>query len=202
MNGVHDMGGMHGFGPVVVERNEPPFHARWEAVVRALMSRGLGHVFNIDEMRYAIERIPPAEYLESSYYERWLSGLETLLVEKGALSPAELGHTPHAVRSASAVEPPRAAPPSDTPRFKPGDRVRTKNIHPLGHTRLPRYVRGKSGIVRTVNGPFVLPDANAHGLPERREPVYAVEFKAADLWGRGEHLVCVDVWESYLEDAA
>ncbi|MBV9172317.1 MAG: nitrile hydratase subunit beta [Chloroflexi bacterium] len=199
MNGVHDMGGMHGYGPVEVEPNEPVFHARWEGVVRVLITRSLNNVFNLDEMRHAIERIPPAEYIASSYYERWLSALETLMVEKRVLDATQLPTGVHATPAASVEL--AFAPSGETPRFKPGDRVKTKNVHPTGHTRLPRYVRGKMGTVRTVNGPFILPDANAHGLPERREPVYAVEFKASDLWGTGDHLVCVDCWQSYLEPA-
>lgn len=192
MNGVHDMGGMHGFGPVVVEPNEPTFHARWEAVVRALMARSLNRFFNLDEMRHAIERIPPATYLEASYYERWLCALETLLAEKGVLAD---GARPTALGAS-------APAPRVEPRFGVGDQVRTKNMHPPGHTRMPRYVRAKTGTVRSVNGPFLLPDANAHGLPPRWETVYAVEFQASDLWGSGDHLVCVDLWDSYLEPVA
>jgi nitrile hydratase len=192
---------MHGFGPIDVEPNEPVFHARWEAIVRALMARGLSSLFNVDEMRYAIERIPPARYLESSYYERWLTALETLLVEKGVLEPAQLAHGVHALPAARIEAEATQAPSPEKPRFSVGDRVTAKNVHPVGHTRLPRYIRGKTGRVRTVNGPFALPDASAHGLPERREPVYAVEFTAAEVWGTGEHLVCVDCWESYLEPA-
>jgi nitrile hydratase len=211
MNGVHDMGGMHGFGPVAVEPNEPVFHARWEGTVRALMSRTLNRFYNLDEFRHAQERMPAARYLDASYYERWLAAVETLLVEHGVIDAAELDARQRAIaadprqplpadrpleRPAAHVPQP---PASYAPRFAVGDNVVTRNLHPRGHTRLPRYARGKHGVVRSVNGPFLLPDLNAHCLEERWEAVYAVQFKAADLWGSGDHLVCVDLWESYLE---
>ena len=216
MNGVHDMGGMHGFGRVAVEPNEPVFHARWEGTVRALMSGTLNRFYNLDEFRHAQERMPAARYLDASYYERWLAALETLLVEHGVVDAAELrsrasalqAEPDRAVQSAAAGRPlQRPAPyvpqpPARcVPRFAVGDQVLTRNLHPRGHTRLPRYARGKHGVVRSVGGPFLLPDLNAHGQGERWEPVYAVQFKAADLWGSGDHLVCVDLWESYLDEA-
>jgi nitrile hydratase len=214
MDGVHDMGGMHGFGRVVVEPDEPVFHARWEAVVRALESTVLNRFLNIDEFRHAQERMPPSRYLEASYYDRWLTAIETLLVEHGVLDAAALEQRRQAILAdpAQPLPPDRPLdrPPAQTPtppatcvpRFAVGDHVRARIMHPPGHTRLPRYVRGKSGVVRSVNGPFVLPDLNAHHLGQRWEPVYAVQFRAADLWGTGDHLVCVDLWESYLEHAA
>ncbi|HEX6547744.1 MAG TPA: SH3-like domain-containing protein [Candidatus Dormibacteraeota bacterium] len=185
MNGIHDMGGMHGFGAVVVEKDEPVFHARWEGVVRALMNRTAGRYYHLDEFRHAIERMPPAEYIEAGYYERWLYALEELLVDTSLAQRGEDGPRP-AVHA----------------RFAPGDRVRTRNLNPKGHTRLPRYVRGKRGVVRTVSGPFLLPDKNAHGVREW-QPCYAVEFSARELWGEGageRDRVCVDLWEAYLEE--
>lgn len=195
------MGGMHGFGPVQPEPNEPVFHARWEGTVRAIASHTFGRYFHLDEFRRTIERMPAEEYLRSSYYERWLHAIQTLLLEKGVITDEELA-TGHALSQASqpqAQQPPR---PALHARLKPGDRVVTRVIHPRGHTRLPRYARGKHGVVRTVNGPFLLPDANAHGKPPDWQACYAVEFSARELWGPDApagDLVCVDVWESYLD---
>lgn len=202
MNGVHDMGGMHGFGPVEVEPGEPVFHERWEARVRGLMARTVGRYFHLDEFRHAIERMPAQDYLRASYYERWLVAVETLLVEKGVVRRDELA-------AGRAMSPPAPAPVRSQPpaalksAFAVGDRVITRNLNPSGHTRLPRYARSRSGVVRSVNGPFLLPDANAHGI-SRWEPCYAVEFSAAELWGPGHPAadsVCIDLWESYLTGA-
>ena len=205
MNGVHDMGGMHGFGPVRAETDEPVFHARWEGHVRALMARTVARYYNLDEFRHAIERMAPEEYLRAGYYEKWLHAVETLLIEKGVVTEAELvGRVAPSAVTPAALEP-RARPPLQA-RFKSGDAVLTRVIHPSGHTRLARYARGKRGIVRTVNGPFLLPDSNAHGSGPDWEACYAVEFSAAELWGgaaeiggRGLDRMCIDLWESYLE---
>lgn len=200
MNGVHDMGGMHGFGPVVIEKDEPVFHQPWEGVVRALMYRTNGRFYNLDEFRHAIERMPSEEYLRASYYERWLHAVQTLLLEKGVITADELA-TGNGARPVLAPEVHRESPPEIHPRFKPGERVVTRNMHPHGHTRLPRYARGKHGVIKTVYEPFLLPDANAHGKKEW-QVCYAVQFTAQELWGSeaaaGDR-VCVDLWESYLE---
>lgn len=200
MNGVHDMGGMHGFGAVQAEPDEPVFHAGWEGVVRAMMQRTNGRFFNLDEFRHAIERMPSDEYLRAAYYERWLHSVQTLLLEKGVITAEELA-AGKASGPAPAPSVVRESPPHVDARFKPGDRVVTRNMHPKGHTRIPRYARGKRGVIRRVMGPFLLPDANAHG---RRvwQTCYAVEFSAGELWGESPHQgdrVCVDLWESYLE---
>jgi nitrile hydratase subunit beta len=200
VNGVHDMGGMHGFGPVHVEPNEPAFHASWEGRVLALQARTRGRWYHLDEFRNAIERMPAARYLDASYYERWLTALETLLVEKGVVTREELATG----RAATPPPQPPPRPPDDRPplrpRFRKGDRVVTGNAHPQGHTRMPRYVRGRHGVVRTINGPFLLPDSNAHRHGRDWEPVYAVEVSARELWGRDDDdAMCVDLWESYLE---
>jgi len=204
VNGVHDMGGMHGFGPVIAERNEPVFHARWEATVRAIFERTNGRFFNLDEFRRSLERMPPDAYLRASYYEKWLYAVTSILREKGVISDGELA----AGRSAK-PGPPAAdrvnPPPSQMPRFKSGDRVIARNVNPKGHTRLPRYARGKPGVIRTHYGSFPLPDSNAHGAGPDWQPCYAVEFDAADLWGpegKAGDLVCIDLWESYLEQEA
>ena len=201
MDGVHDMGGMHGFGPVQREANEPVFHARWEAQVRAIIRTGLGRYWHLDEFRRAIEGMPPDKYLRASYYEKWLYAAQMLLLEKGVITKEEVQTGRASVRPTDPTYQHPKPPPLHA-HFRPGDRVVTKIIHPNGHTRLPRYVRGKHGVVRTVNGPFLLPDANAHGKPPDWQACYAVEFSARDLWGAdapaGDR-VCVDLWESYLE---
>ena len=204
MNGVHDMGGMHGFGHVTIEHDEPVFHEPWEGVVRAMMVRTVGRYYNLDEFRHAMERMPSHDYLRASYYERWLHGVETLLVEKGVISRSELAGG-HATGKAPAPARRREEAPPVTPRFSAGDRVVTRNMHPHGHTRLPRYARGRHGTIRRIYGPFRLPDANAHGDHDRWQPCYAVEFTANELWGdeaSSSDLVCIDLWESYLEPEA
>jgi nitrile hydratase beta subunit len=200
LDGIHDMGGMHGFGPVRPEPDEPWFHAPWEGRVMGLQLRTRGRFYHLDEFRQAIERMPAARYLDASYYERWLTALETVLVEKGVVTREELA-TGHAAAPAPAPAPrPADERPPLAARFRPGDRVVARRAHPAGHTRLPRYVRGCRGVVRTVNGPFLLPDENVRGT-RRWEPVYAVEFAAHELWGDdapAADSVCVDLWESYL----
>lgn len=199
MNGVHDMGGQHGHGPVVEEKDEPVFHHRWEGRVYALMRLARrAEIFNLDEMRRAIESIPPAEYLADTYYERWLAALESLLAEKGV--------TRQKARRFSGKNPP--APDGAVPRHVVGDRVRARNLNPRHHTRLPRYARGHAGVIEAVRPAAVLPDVNAHvaGPEDRRpfEPVYTVVFDAHELWGEdgGERdRVGVDLWESYVESA-
>jgi nitrile hydratase beta subunit len=222
MNGAHDMGGMHGFGPVVREENEPVFHEDWERTVygmqRAIRSRGL---INIDESRHGIERMPPAEYLAASYYERWLSSLERNLIDKGIITAEELASRVELLREHPETPTPRRddpellallTAPSDAralyaregspPRFAAGDRVVTRNVHPAGHTRLPRYARGRHGIIHEVRGCYILPDAHAHGQGEQAQPMYTVAFEGAELWGTStepHERVHIDLWESYLE---
>lgn len=200
MNGIHDMGGIDGFGPIVVQRAEPVFHSRWEGRVHAMCENMAGRLFQADQHRYAIEQMPVLHYLETGYYERWLEAAEKVLIDNGLITREELlsGHA----AVPPATPPGRESRPSEVvPNLKPGDRVRTLNISPKGHTRLPRYARGKHGIVKTVNGPFLLPDVNAHRSDASWEPCYAVEFTAVELWGpqcNPRDLVCVDVWQSHL----
>jgi nitrile hydratase len=215
MNGVHDMGGMTDFGPIRPEIDEPLFHADWERRVFGMVRNVVDKRYNWDEFRFAIERLDPVVYLSASYYERWLSALERHLIEKGVLSEAELRE-----RTAGAAPRPGVPSPAEAaraevgtgvvglpevgevPRFKAGDLVRARNIHPSGHTRLPRYVRGKQGTIDRFLGRFILPDSNALGLGEHLQPVYAVRFDASELWGsaaREGDSVCVDLWEGYLE---
>src|SRR5436305_1183430 len=173
MNGIHDLGGMHGFGPVDPEPDEPVFHHDWERRAFALnLATGFLGRWNIDMGRYAREHMPPAEYLATTYYEHWLYGLERLLVEKGLCGANELatmrpngraqGLKAVAVENVPTMLRNRRAARMDDhlapPRFTAGDRVRTKNLHPTGHTRLPRYARDKSGVVDRDHGVFILPD--------------------------------------------
>lgn len=222
MDGIHDLGGMQGFGHVEREENEPPFHAPWEAAVLAIMraggSRGL---FNIDEFRHAIERMEPAHYLASSYYERWLDGIARLLVEKGVVTEEEMkarvaffgarpdapataalqGSLPEGVTADPGWRQASARETGARPRFAPGDPVVTRSFHPRGHTRLPRYARGKRGVIHRLHGIHVFPDTNAHGLGEEPQPLYSVAFEARELWGEAaepNQRVHLDLWESYL----
>jgi nitrile hydratase len=219
MNGPHDLGGAHGFGPIAPEPDEPVFHVDWERRAAALsLAMGGTGVWNIDMARHARERIPPAEYLAASYYEKWLKGLERLLVEHGLVSAEEL-HTGHA-RGPSVALPRKPTGESaaagisrggryDRPAAAPalfsvGDRVRAKNMHPAGHTRLPRYVRGRQGRIAAVHGVHVFPDSNAAGKGEDPRWLYSVAFAADELWGpqgRAGDEVLLDLWEPYLERA-
>jgi nitrile hydratase beta subunit len=219
MNGPQDLGGQMGFGPVAPEVNEPLFHAEWEK--RALgvtISAGAMGAWTIDESRHARESLHPADYYASTYYEIWIKALETLLKRHKFVTAEELAarevKTPPATpkRVLKAAEVPavlaRGAPcdrPVNTPaKFRAGDRVRTKNFNPEGHTRLPRYARGKLGVVEAVRECFVLPDTNAHGDGEKPERVYTVVFDGPEIWGEGSDptlTVSIDAWESYLEPA-
>ncbi len=218
MNGVHDMGGMDGFGKVEPEGNEPVFHAPWEGRVLA-MQRAMGFAggWVIDQLRYAGERIPPAQYLAASYYERWALAIERNIQERGLVDADELA-AGHALRPGRAL--PRklsaqivrsgmsrggfARAPQAPARFAPGDTVRAKNIHPQTHTRLPRYVRGHRGMVERVHGCYVFPDTVALDQGEQPQWLYVVRFDAVELWGEGADArvkVSVDAFESYLESA-
>jgi nitrile hydratase len=207
MNGIHDMGGMDGFGPVEVEADEPVFHHPWERVVfglaAALSARGIAPT---DAFRYAIERMDPVHYLQSPYYEHWLTGIATLLVEKGVLTRDDLDARAPGGFALSRPVPPLRLPAREASaagaRFAVGDTVVVRNVHPLGHTRCPRYVRGKRGVVVRVDAAFPLPDVAAHSDERCKERTYGVRFSARELWGDdagGAELMHVDLWESYLE---
>jgi nitrile hydratase beta subunit len=216
MNGVHDMGGMHGFGAVTPEKNEPVFHANWERRMFALANLifQMGGI-NIDEFRHAIERIPPDQYLASSYYQRWLAAAETLMVEHGLITREELiarqdpslaGDVDRIARPVVTVGPPPVRDKSSSKeppaRFAKGDPVRARNINPLGHTRLPRYARSKRGVIARDYGVFVFPDTNAHHAGEKRQHCYSVAFGARELWGPtapSRERLFIDLWEDYLE---
>lgn len=219
MNGAADLGGMMGFGPVVNEPEGQYFHAEWERRAYAMViAIGAAGRWSIDAGRYARESLPPGEYLTSSYYEIWFKGLEKLLVEHGLVGVDELagrrslrsGPGLHRVlqaddvRAVLAARRPYERPAAAPAGFAVGQRVRARNIHPVGHTRLPRYARGKVGVVERIHGTHVLPDTNAHGQGEHPQWLYSVRFAATELWG--EHAdptltVSIDAWESYLQPA-
>jgi len=200
---------MQDFGPVWVEPTEPVFHAAWEARVfgiGAIVS--LQGLANNNSFRHAIERMDPAHYLGSPYFEHWLTACATLLIEQGVLMREELdarsgGRFP--VSRPSQAPPWTAAAAADArSRFAVGDRVRVSQAHPRGHTRCPRYVRGKQGVVDRCDGAYTLPDADVHGDDPPSERTYSVRFNAAELWGaeaESDATVSVDLWESYLARA-
>jgi len=212
VDGIHDLGGMHGFGRVVVEADEPVFHARWEGRVAAIVGLVLGRgLTNLDAFRHAIERLPPVVYLTAGYYGRWLAAVERLLTERGVLAPGEVDARlagretgPAAPWPAAGVAVRRGALREVThrPRFTLGQRVLARDMHPVGHTRLPRYVRGRRGVIARVHPAWVFPDMNAHGRGENPQHAYAVRFAARELWGGDADArvaVHVDLFESYLE---
>lgn len=219
MNGPHDLGGQMGFGPVNPEPDEPFFHAQWEkrAMGMTLCSGSFG-AWTLDESRHARESLHPAIYYTSSYYELWTRGLEILLQRHGFVTASDLAagkavdgtRAPKRVLKAADVAAAMARggpcnrPVASQPKFNAGDRVRARNMHPTGHTRLPRYARGRVGMIEVVREGYVLPDTNAHGKGENPERVYTVAFTGRELWGdEGDPslTVSIDAWESYLEPA-
>jgi nitrile hydratase len=230
MNGVHDMGGMHGMGPVVAEKSEPVFHHEWERRAFALtVATGFLGKWNIDMSRYAREQMPPAEYLATSYYEHWLWGLEKLLEDAELLTRAEidarlraaerpaaatLGTRPvsRGVRVLKAPDVERVLRSRKTarvdadvpPRFKVGDAVVTRNIHPIGHTRLPRYARGKRGVIAEDHSVWVFPDTHAAEQDPKPQHCYSVRFTARELWGAQggcRDRIYIDLFDDYLDPA-
>ncbi len=218
MDGIHDMGGMHGFGKVEPEPDEPVFHAPWEGRTMAL-NRALGYtgIWTIDQTRYGIERLPPDVYLNSSYYRKWALRLENLLIEKELIGSDEL-KAGHALRPGKQLKRKLAAadvpntlsrgsftrPARSTARFKPGDRVRTRNIHPATHTRLPRYARDRVGVVEAIRGCHVFPDTAAQGKGDDPQWLYTVLFDGRELWGRDSDptlKVSIEAFEPYLDPA-
>ena len=215
MNGIHDMGGMHGFGPVAPEPNEPAFHSDWEARALALnRAMGYARLWNIDMSRAAIEVLPPDVYLTRSYYAKWLLRLEQLLIDRGLVDADEIA-AGHALRPGKPVRKLNAADvaaaltrgsygrtPSAPARFKVGERVRTRNINPVTHTRLPRYARGRVGTIECVRGCHVFPDSVAIGKGEDPQWLYTLVFEGRELWGEGSDptlKVSIEAFEPYLE---
>jgi nitrile hydratase len=219
MNGIHDMGGMHGLGAIEREENEPVFHARWEGRMFGISeAMTFPPGATIDRGRFLIEIMPPAAYLAQSYYERWYFACAAALLEGGMVTIEELRSGRAAPGSARRDDALRATEvaranakrgiyeraTAAAPRFAVGQSVRTRNIHPAGHTRLPRYARGKVGVIHHYCGAHVFPDTNAHGLGESPHPLYSVAFAARELWGDdapARDKVFLDLWERYLEPA-
>jgi len=219
MNGVHDMGGMQDMGAVQREKNEPVFHQRWEGRVWGMMWLGSAWgKWNLDAMRHAIERIPPADYLRMSYYEKWLAALVDLVTGRGLVTRAELESGKPAAGSSKATPPVKAEgvpaliargnpvkrDVAVAARFQVGQRVRGRNINPVTHTRLPRYARGKIGTVERDHGVFLFADSNAHFQGEKPQHLYSVRFAARELWGEpapARDAVYVNLWDDHLEPA-
>ena len=218
MNGVHDMGGMDGFGKVEVEEHEPPFHQTWEGRVLA-MQRAMGYAgaWHIDDSRYAQETLPPQTYLAVSYYQRWELAMEKNLLLRGYVTEAEL-------KAGHSLGPTKPLPRKLTKdvvdagmtrnsffhqqqgpaRFKPGDRVRTRNINPLTHTRLPRYARDKVGTVELIHGCHAYPDSVATDRGDDPQWLYTVVFDGREIWGPDTDptlTISIDAFEPYLEPA-
>src|SRR5262245_58259046 len=214
VNGIHDMGGMHGFGPIVQEVDEPVFHATWEKRVLGMAYQLIGFGWtNLDAFRHAIERTDPVAYLRMGYYGRWLDAAERLAVEAQLLAPgdvaARIAGRPVALPANAPA--PRDRPPRGVvrtidraPRFALGDRVAARITSPPGHTRLPRYVAGRTGVVRAVHPACVFPDSNARMAGEDPQHLYNVRFLASDLWGPDAEpgvVLHIDLFEPYLEPA-
>lgn len=205
MDGIHDLGGMAGFGPVAIEAGKPVFHADWErgafGVTMAAFAAGFN---NGGQFRHSIERMGPAHYLGSSYYEHWLTGVATRLVETGRVGVEELEHRaggpfPLARPLHRGLVPDE--PATGRPEPVVGVRVRVRDSHPIGHTRCPDYVRGKTGTVVRLDGIWSVPDVEAHAELEIGEPTCSVRFDATELWGDDQAGVAVhvDLWTRYLE---
>ncbi len=219
MNGLHDVGGMHGFGPVIPEAEKPIFHAEWHKRAMALtLATSASGKWSLDESRFARESLTPKEMITLTYYERWIAALTRLALQYGPITEEELRSgrpdpalprmTP-ALRADMVADGLRRGAPVERkidrePRFKSGDRVRARNINPPTHTRLPRYARGKLGEIVRYQGAHVFADANAHQKNAGAEPLYAVRFTATELWGpQGDprQSVTMDLWEPHLEPA-
>jgi len=217
MNGAHDMGGRRDLGPLESEKNEPVFHASWEARVYALTrAMAAWGKWNLDASRHALELMPAVDYLRMSYYERWFHRLASQVVEYGMVSkeeidsgkaaPGSMKATPAMTLATSSHWLSRGIPSSQDPhirpRFEVRERVRARNIDPSGHTRLPRYARGKTGVIVRDHGVYLFPDSNAHFQGEKRQHVYSVRFAATELWGEiasPRDSVHLDLWDDYLE---
>ncbi len=217
MNGAHDLGGQMGFGPIKAEEDEPNFHARWEErAFSVTLAMGATGTWTLDASRFARESLPPADYLSSSYYEIWTKGLEKLVVGHGLVTDEELKQGKALVPAkplkrvlkaedvdatlakGAAVDRPQTQPA----RFKVGDAVRTKRMHPEHHTRLPRYARDVAGRIEAVHGVHVFPDTNAMGKGEQPAWLYGVAFKGTDIWGKDSDpdlTLRIDLWEPYLD---
>ncbi len=201
MDGMHDLGGKQGFGPVRHSPKAQAFHADWEKRVNAMYSLAVKQgVFNMDEYRHAIERMEPRHYLTAGYYERTLTSLATLCVEKGLVTREDLERRAQGVFPLSSASVPGRTNRGGRERFQPGDHVAVRLDHVPGHHRLPAYIRGKRGVVVSESPAYPFPDAHAHGVPADDEPTYDVRFNTADLWpdAADAAFVHVGVFQSYL----
>jgi nitrile hydratase len=211
VNSIHDMGGMDGFGPIAREADEPVFHAEWERRMFGL-SFGIAYALSLDDdhFRQEIERVPPAAYLRASYYELWYRAYLALLRQRGVLDPtlpAGLNPPLHPEQVLPMIESggsTRMPAEGVVARFAVGDAVIARNIHPTGHTRLPRYARGKRGVIHADRGVFSFADSNARGDGPCPQHLYTVAFTADALWGesRGRDTIRLDLWDAYLDPAA
>ncbi|MBT3170020.1 MAG: nitrile hydratase subunit beta [Rhodospirillaceae bacterium] len=226
MNGIHDMGGMHGMGPINPEIDEPVFHADWERRMFALWTAAFAAgMYNDNEFRFAIESRSAEEYLSESYYQHWLVCMEKVLIDKGQFTRADLeavwANAPGTGASGGGAGSGQALPADQVipvfmggasaridadvaPKFKAGDAVVARNINPAGHTRLPRYLRGKGGTIEKDHGVFGFPDSMAHGEGETPQHVYCVRFDAREVWGESapaRDSFYVDMWDDYLDPA-
>jgi nitrile hydratase beta subunit len=217
MNGAHDMGGMHGMGPIDTDPDDPLFHAEWERRAFAVtLALGFHGRWNIDAARHARENRHPVDYLSSSYYELWLKGVERLAVDTGLITAQELATgEPAGVAADPPPDPARvgailrkgasAKLADDVPaKFAVGARVLVRDITTTGHTRVPRYCRGRIGTVDRDHGVFIFPDTYAHGLGKKPQHCYSVRFAGRDLWGDtapANDVIHVDLWDDYLEAA-
>ena len=213
------MGGMQGMGPIQVEKNEPVFHENWEgrsyAVTRAMSA---WDKWNLDASRFQREQIAPVDYFQRSYYERWIIGLVELMLKTGLITRTELDSgkrdpgterqnpplTPEKVPILVSKGIPASRNVPVSANFHTGQLVRARNINPMGHTRLPRYARGKTGTIDRDHGVFVFPDTNAVFLGEKPQHVYSVRFASRELWGNEAapwDSVYLDLWDDYLEPA-
>jgi nitrile hydratase len=204
MDGVHDLGGKQGFGPVRYTKDARAFHSKWEVRANSLYVFAVRRsIFNMDEYRHGIERMEPRHYLAASYYERSLTSLATLLVEKGVVTHAELeeragGRFPLAGPSARG-----RTNTATQERFAPGDRVRVRDDYVAGHVRMPAYIRGKTGTVVSESPRYPFPDAHAHAITAEDEPTFDVRFRSEDLWPNSADsaLIYVGIFQSYLARA-
>jgi nitrile hydratase subunit beta len=205
MDGIHDLGGRQGFGKVRYTQGATAFHAAWEVRTNSLYAHAVRlRIFNMDEYRHAIERMDPRHYLTASYYERSLTSLATLLVEKGVITREELERRAGGSFPLASPSAPGRTNAEVRACFRPGDRVRVTQDSVPGHMRLPGYIRGKTGVVVGESPAYPFPDAHAHGVQSEDEPTYDVRFRSEDLWPNSAEpaLIHVGVFQSYLEEGA
>ncbi len=217
MNGIHDMGGMHGVGEIGYRRDDPAFHSAWEVRVHALAT-ALAAYGKWRALRPELEAIPAAEYLRMSYYERWLAALTEAVAKSGLASRVEIADgnaepgiersvpalTAATARTATLATPREELAIRVEPRFRVGQRVRGVNLNPPTHTRMPRYTRGRAGVVERDRGVFALPDTDVYFGDPKPQHVYLIRFTARELWGAGasaRDAVYIDLWQDYLEPA-